>query len=53
MADLGTLLTAIVTPFDEQLRIDEGAFVSLLAHLARNGSEMASSSPARPARPRR
>jgi 4-hydroxy-tetrahydrodipicolinate synthase len=39
MSDLGTLITAIVTPFDEQLRVDEDAFVSLLHHLAANGSD--------------
>jgi 4-hydroxy-tetrahydrodipicolinate synthase len=39
MTDLGTLITAIVTPFDEQLRVDEDAFVSLLHHLAANGSD--------------
>jgi 4-hydroxy-tetrahydrodipicolinate synthase len=39
MPDLGTVITAIVTPFDEQLRVDEDAFVSLLHHLAANGSD--------------
>jgi 4-hydroxy-tetrahydrodipicolinate synthase len=39
MADLGTLITAIVTPFDEQLRVDEDAFVALMHHLAANGSD--------------
>jgi 4-hydroxy-tetrahydrodipicolinate synthase len=39
MPDLGTLITAIVTPFDERLRVDEDAFVSLMHHLAANGSE--------------
>jgi 4-hydroxy-tetrahydrodipicolinate synthase len=39
MADLGIILTAIVTPFDEELRIDEEAFVSLMHHLAENGSD--------------
>jgi 4-hydroxy-tetrahydrodipicolinate synthase len=39
MRDLGTLITAIVTPFDEQLRVDEDAFVSLMHHLAANGSD--------------
>jgi 4-hydroxy-tetrahydrodipicolinate synthase len=37
--ELGTILTAIVTPFDEDLRIDEEAFVALMAHLAENGSD--------------
>ena len=39
MEDLGTVITAIVTPFDEQLRVDEDAFVSLMHHLAANGSD--------------
>lgn len=41
MADLelGQILTAIVTPFDASGRIDEEAFVALMAHLARNGSD--------------
>jgi 4-hydroxy-tetrahydrodipicolinate synthase len=37
--DLGTILTAIATPFDEKLLIDEGAFVALMHHLAENGSD--------------
>ena len=37
--DLGTILTAIVTPFDERGRVDEDAFVALMAHLAENGSD--------------
>jgi 4-hydroxy-tetrahydrodipicolinate synthase len=37
--ELGSIITAIVTPFDEQLRVDEDAFVSLMAHLAANGSD--------------
>jgi 4-hydroxy-tetrahydrodipicolinate synthase len=36
---LGSVLTAVVTPFDDQLRIDEEAFVSLLGFLAANGSD--------------
>lgn len=36
---LGTILTAIVTPFDEQGRVDEGSFVALMAHLVEHGSE--------------
>ncbi len=36
---LGTILTAIVTPFDEQGRVDEGSFVELMEHLAEHGSE--------------
>ncbi|HUN79147.1 MAG TPA: 4-hydroxy-tetrahydrodipicolinate synthase [Solirubrobacteraceae bacterium] len=39
MSDLGTILTAIVTPFDEQLRVDEEAFVALMHHLAAHGSD--------------
>ncbi|MGA2470818.1 MAG: 4-hydroxy-tetrahydrodipicolinate synthase [Solirubrobacteraceae bacterium] len=39
MEDLGSVITAIVTPFDEQLRVDEEAFVALMAHLAVNGSD--------------
>jgi len=37
--NLGTILTAIVTPFDASGRVDEDAFVALMAHLARNGSD--------------
>jgi 4-hydroxy-tetrahydrodipicolinate synthase len=37
--DLGVILTAIVTPFDAQQRIDEDAFVALMAHLAQGGSD--------------
>ena len=36
---LGSILTAIVTPFDDHDEVDETAFVDLMAHLARNGSE--------------
>lgn len=39
MEDLGTVITAIVTPFDEELRVDDDAFVSLMHHLAANGSD--------------
>jgi len=39
MTDLGVILTAIITPFDERLRVDEEAFVSLMHHLAENGSD--------------
>jgi 4-hydroxy-tetrahydrodipicolinate synthase len=39
MTDLGTVITAIVTPFDEQLNVDEEAFVALLHYLAANGSD--------------
>jgi 4-hydroxy-tetrahydrodipicolinate synthase len=37
--DLGTILTAIVTPFDEQGRVDEESFVALMGHLAEHGSD--------------
>ena len=36
---LGSILTAIVTPFDDSLAVDETAFVDLMAHLARTGTE--------------
>jgi 4-hydroxy-tetrahydrodipicolinate synthase len=36
---LGGILTAIVTPFDVDGRVDEDAFVSLLHHLLENGSD--------------
>lgn len=39
MTALGTLLTAIVTPFDADLRVDEAAFVALMHHLAAHGSD--------------
>ncbi len=39
MANLGTILTAIVTPFDAQLRVDEEAFVALMHHLAEHGTD--------------
>jgi 4-hydroxy-tetrahydrodipicolinate synthase len=39
MPDLGAVLTAIVTPFDERLRVNEDSFVSLMRHLAENGSD--------------
>jgi 4-hydroxy-tetrahydrodipicolinate synthase len=39
MPDLGAVITAIVTPFDAELRVDEDAFVSLMHHLAANGSD--------------
>jgi 4-hydroxy-tetrahydrodipicolinate synthase len=37
--NLGTILTAMVTPFDDGGRIDEESFVALMAHLAENGSD--------------
>ena len=36
---LGSVLTAAVTPFDDQLNVNEEAFVALLAFLAANGSD--------------
>jgi 4-hydroxy-tetrahydrodipicolinate synthase len=36
---LGTVLTAIVTPFDADLRVDEESFVALHAHLCAHGSD--------------
>jgi 4-hydroxy-tetrahydrodipicolinate synthase len=36
---LGAILTAIVTPFDDALRVDEDAFVDLLRHLCAHGSD--------------
>jgi 4-hydroxy-tetrahydrodipicolinate synthase len=39
MADLGAILTAIVTPFDDDLQVDEEAFVELLRHLCAHGSD--------------
>lgn len=39
MAGLGAVLTAIVTPFDDDLNVDEDAFVDLLHHLAAHGSD--------------
>jgi 4-hydroxy-tetrahydrodipicolinate synthase len=39
MRDLGAILTAIVTPFDRQLRVNEESFVALMRHLAENGSD--------------
>lgn len=39
MDELGAVLTAIVTPFDDDLNVDEAAFVGLLHHLAGHGSD--------------
>jgi 4-hydroxy-tetrahydrodipicolinate synthase len=39
MSDLGTILTAIVTPFDERQHVNEESFVALMAHLAESGSD--------------
>ena len=37
--NLGAVLTAIVTPFDAQGRVNEAAFVALMRHLGDNGSD--------------
>jgi 4-hydroxy-tetrahydrodipicolinate synthase len=39
MLQLGTVLTAIVTPFDEDGKVDGESFVALMHHLAAHGSE--------------
>jgi 4-hydroxy-tetrahydrodipicolinate synthase len=39
MKDLGAILTAIVTPFDDRGQINEEAFVALMHHLGENGSD--------------
>jgi 4-hydroxy-tetrahydrodipicolinate synthase len=39
MAALGSLLTAMVTPFDAQQRVDEDATVRLMHHLVEHGSD--------------
>ncbi len=39
MSSLGTILTAIVTPFDEREKVNEESFVALMRHLAENGSD--------------
>jgi 4-hydroxy-tetrahydrodipicolinate synthase len=39
MPGLGAILTAVVTPFDDRLRVDEDAFVRLLNHLVEHGSD--------------
>lgn len=36
---LGTILTALVTPFDAQLRVDEDATVRLMQHCVAHGSD--------------
>jgi len=36
---LGTILTAIVTPFDSSLQVDEESFVALHRHLCEHGSD--------------
>ena len=37
--EFGSILTAMVTPFDEQGRVDEEATVALMRHLVANGSD--------------
>jgi 4-hydroxy-tetrahydrodipicolinate synthase len=37
--NLGTILTAMVTPFDERARVNEEAFVGLMRYLADTGSD--------------
>src|SRR4051794_4587712 len=39
MADLGTQLTAIITPFDDQGNIDEESYVRVLHHVCEHGSD--------------
>ncbi|HYM54150.1 MAG TPA: dihydrodipicolinate synthase family protein, partial [Solirubrobacteraceae bacterium] len=39
MSDLGPILTAIVTPFEAQGGVNEESFVTLMRHLAENGSD--------------
>jgi 4-hydroxy-tetrahydrodipicolinate synthase len=39
VSGLGAIITAIVTPFDDDLRVDEEAFVALMRHLADHGSD--------------
>jgi 4-hydroxy-tetrahydrodipicolinate synthase len=39
VSGLGTILTAIVTPFDERERVNEESFVALMQYLAENGSD--------------
>jgi 4-hydroxy-tetrahydrodipicolinate synthase len=37
--ELGAILTAMVTPFDEHLRVDEEATIALMHHLVEHGSD--------------
>jgi len=39
MPQLGTILTALVTPFDAQLRVDEDATVRLMEHVVAHSSD--------------
>jgi 4-hydroxy-tetrahydrodipicolinate synthase len=38
-ANLGPILTAMVTPFDARLRVDEAAAVAMMNHLVEHGSD--------------
>jgi 4-hydroxy-tetrahydrodipicolinate synthase len=39
MSDFGTILTAMITPFEDGGGVNEGSFVALMRHLAENGSD--------------
>src|SRR4051812_7388762 len=39
MAALGAMLTAIITPFDEEGHVDEDAYVRVLHHVCAHGSD--------------
>lgn len=39
VVQLGSILTAIITPFDADSRVDEEAFVALMHHLSAHGSD--------------
>jgi 4-hydroxy-tetrahydrodipicolinate synthase len=39
MAGLGTMLTALITPFDERGNVDEDAYVRVLHHVCEHGSD--------------
>jgi len=39
VGSLGTVITAIITPFDADLKVDEEAFVALMHHLRDHGSD--------------
>jgi 4-hydroxy-tetrahydrodipicolinate synthase len=39
VGELGSILTAIVTPFDSAGAVDEASFVALMGHLANHGSD--------------
>jgi len=39
VGSLGTVITAIITPFDADLQVDEEAFVALMHHLRDHGSD--------------